>query len=360
MAQPTSLGQTALFVGSYAAQAQPGIHAFSLDGATGDLEAGGSYAGIANPSFLAAHPSHPWLFAVSETSQAQDGVAGSVWALRFDPQSLALEPANHQPSGGDWPCHLQLDATGQWLVVSNYGSGSVGVLPIRADGSLGEMSDLVQHRGRGENPQRQEGPHAHSATFAPGNVFVLVADLGIDQLFVYRFDSSAGKLNLQASVRARPGAGPRHVVFHPSGRLLYVANELDSTVAVHAYDAAEGLLRELQIVDTVPPGTPENQVADIHISPAGDRVYVSNRGHDSIAVFGVESDGRLAGVAGPSCGGKWPRNFALAPAGQFVLVANQYSDEVSVLPVLAGEGGLGAVQTRAAVPQPACVQFATG
>ncbi len=350
--------QPLLFVGSYAAADQPGIHAFHFDEASGALTPIGSLAGVANPSFLAVHPNRRWLYAVGETSQKNDGAPGSVWAVRFEREPWAIHRVNQQPSGGDWPCHLQIDATGRWLFVSNYGTGSVGVLPILADGALGEMTDLVQHRGHSVNPERQEGPHAHSATLTPDNRFVIVADLGTDELAVYRLDATAGKLGEHARVKTRPGAGPRHLAFHPDGQRVYVANELDSTVTVYDYDAASGALRERQSVEGLPPGAPENTAADIHLSPSGDRVYMSNRGHNSLAVFSVEADGRLTRIAAPSCGGNWPRNFALAPGGRFILVANQYSGEVSVLPRQAGAEEIGAPVARAAVPQASCLQFA--
>lgn len=355
MEHTPSSRQAMLFVGSYAVPTQPGIHAFHFDVETGKLSAVGSFAGIANPSFLVVHPNRRWLYAVSETKQ-DDGAPGSVWAFRVAHEPWSLQPLNHRPSGGDWPCHLQLDATGRWLFVSNYGTGSVGVLPILPDGSLGEMADLVQHDGRGVHPQRQEGPHAHSATLTRDNGLVIVADLGIDQLVSYAFDATAGKLSPHGQTRTRPGAGPRHMAFHPNGHVLYVANELDSTVTVYAYDAANGLY-ERQALNTLPPGARENTVAHIHVSSSARRVYVSNRGRNSIAVFDAAADGQLTRIAVPACGGNWPRHFALAPDERFMLVANQYSSELSVLPLRIGSDEIGAPAARAAVPQAACVQF---
>jgi len=353
----TSSAQLLLVVGSYSESEQPGIHAFRFDDATGTLMACGSFAGIANPTFLVVHPSRRWLYAVSEMSQQQDGASGSVWAFRFERQPWTIQPMNHRPSGGDLPCHLQLDSSGKWLLVSNYGAGNVAVLPVLADGSLGEMTDLVQHHGSGADPHRQESPHAHSATLTPDDQFVIVADLGMDQLLVYKFDRSAGKLGAHSHIHTRPGAGPRHVAFHPSGQRVYLANEMDSTVSVYDYDASSGALHERQTIGTLPPGVPENMVADIHVSPSGNRVYVSNRGHNSITVFDVGADGRLARIAVSACGGNWPRNFALAPGGRFMLVANQYSGEVSVLPVLTGSDAIGAPIAHVAVAQASCVQF---
>jgi 6-phosphogluconolactonase len=353
----TSPNQHLVFVGSYAAPSESGIYAFSLDDTTGHLTAMRSFAGVANPSFLIVHPNGRWLYAVSETNQQNDGAPGSVWALRFEHEPWSIQTLNHQPSGGDWPCHLQLDATGRWLFVSNYGMGSIGVLPILLDGVLGEMTDLIQHHGRSVHPQRQAEPHAHSTTLTPDNRFVIVADLGIDQLVIYKFDATTGKLSVHGQLHTRPGAGPRHMAFHPNGQVIYVANELDSTVTVYNYDATNGSLRELQTLDTLSSSSSENTVADIHVSSSAKRVYVSNRGHNSIAVFDVDANGQLTRMAAPSCGGNWPRNFALTPNGHFMLVANQYSSEVSVLPLLIGLDELGAPIARAAVPQASCVQF---
>jgi 6-phosphogluconolactonase len=343
-------------VSGYAPKDQTGIYAFGFDHATGALGAVGSFAGVENPSFAVVHPTQPWLYAVSETS-ANDGAPGAVWALRFEHDGTSFERINQQASGGDYPCHLALDATNRWLLVSNYGSGTVGVLPVGDDGSLGGMTELVQHRGSGPNKARQEGPHAHSATWTPDNRFVIVADLGIDQLVMYAFDHQAGTLMPHKEINTRPGAGPRHLAFHPSGEQVYVANELANTVAMYAYDAGNGTLNEQQTLPTLPEGAPENTVADIHIAPDGSRVYVSNRGHNSIAVYDVAPSGQLALVAITPCGGDSPRNFALAPGGEWLLVANQNSNGVVVLPLNNAAEPIGAAIGHAVVLQPSCVQW---
>jgi 6-phosphogluconolactonase len=194
--------QHVLCVGGYAPADQPGIHGCTLDDATGDLTVRGSFVGVVNPSYLIVHPNGRWLYAVSETNQQQDGMPGAVWALRCTVEPWSIEPINHQISGGDLPCHLEINATGQWLLVSNYGSGTVSVLPILPDGALGEMTDLIQHHGSGPHHERQERPHAHSATFSPDQRFAIVADLGMDALLVYAFDSSAGRLSAHTMPRA--------------------------------------------------------------------------------------------------------------------------------------------------------------
>ncbi|MCG8352165.1 MAG: lactonase family protein [Chloroflexales bacterium] len=345
-----------LFVGSYADADQAGIHIFAFDTTTAALTKRGEFTGLANPSFLALHPNGRWLYAVSEVGQQSHGAPGAIGALQLDPAAGHMMALNQQPSGGDWPCHLRIDTTGRWLFASNYGSGSVSVLPIRDDGSLGALTDRVQHHGSSVNAARQEGPHAHTATIAPDNRFVLVTDLGIDKVLIYAFDSAAGQMSLHSHADTRPGAGPRHAVFHPNGQHLYVANELDSTVSVYRY-AATGALREIQTLRTLPDDAPENTVADIHVAPSGDRLYVSNRGHNSLAVFDVGADGELILVTIAPCGGNWPRNFALAPGGRWALAANQHSDQVTVLP-LGGAAAVGAAVAHAAVPQASCVVFA--
>jgi 6-phosphogluconolactonase len=349
--------QQALYVGGYATAEQEGIHACTFDDATGEVTVRDSFAGIINPSYVLVHPNGRWLFAVSETNQQQDGAPGRVWALRCTREPWRMEPINHQISGGDWPCHLDINATGQWLLVSNYGSGTVSVLPILQDGSLGEMTDLIQHEGGGPNPERQEGPHVHSATFTPDQRFVLVADLGMDALLVYAFDAAAGRLHKHARISSRSGAGPRFKIFHPAGQHVYVNHELDNTVGVYDYDAESGRLREQQIVETLPQGAPQSAIAGIQISPSGDRLYVSNRGHDSISVFEIEGDGSLVRLAIRPCGGRCPRNIAIAPSGRFLLVANQQSNEVVVLPVLENVEALGAVVARINASGASCMHF---
>jgi 6-phosphogluconolactonase len=349
--------QRVLYVGGYASADQAGIHACTFDEAAAELAVRASVAGIVNPSYVLVHPNGRWLYAVSETSQQMEGAPGAVWALRCTREPWWMETINQQASGGDWPCHLEMDANGQWLLVSNYGSGTVSVFPILPDGALGEMTDLVQHKGSGPHPERQEGPHAHSATFTPDQRFVLVADLGMDALLVYAFDASTGRLHAHTCMSSRSGAGPRFKVFHPSGRHIYVNHELDNTVTVYDYQAESGRLFERQIVETLPPDTPPSAIAGIQISPKGDRLYVSNRGHDSVSVFEIEADGRLARLAIRPCGGRCPRNIAISPSGRHLLVANQESNEVVVLPVVQGMEALGAPVWRISVLGASCMHF---
>lgn len=348
-----------LYLGSYARAEQAGIYAFTFDCFSGQLTANWSFAGIVNPSFVALHPNQRWLFAVSETGPQQGDRPGEVWALHLPAQGSGEQPhqINHQPSNGDLPCHLAMDAGGRWLLVSNYQSGNVSVFPIQENGALGPMADNVQHHGHGLDPRRQAGPHTHSTIFTPDQRFVLVADLGLDQLVIYAFDASNGHLQEHARVRCQAGSGPRHMVFHLNGRHFYVSHELNNTVVVYDYDAPQCTFAERQTIATVPADTGENLAADIHISPAGDRLYVSNRGNDSIAVYAISADGLLAQPTLSPCGGHWPRHFALAPAGNFLLAANQYGNTVTVLPLHAHTAKLGNPCAQIAIPGASCVDF---
>lgn len=336
-----------IFVSGYAEAGNPSIHVVDFDSANSVLTIKGAFAEVENPSFLAIHPNREWVYAVSETE------AGAVWALRYDAESHTFTSLNHQSSGGASPCHLTLDKAGRWLLVANYMSGSVGVLPIREDGTLGEMSDFIQYSGTGGDPERQKGPHAHGTIFAPDEQYLISADLGTDTLHIYRFDADNGKLIPHSEAKTQPGAGPRHTTFHRNGRLLYVANELDNTVGVYGWDGERGTLTEQQILPTLPPDSPPTTTADIHLTPAGNRLYVSNRGYDSLAIYEVAADGTLTLVAIQPSGGRNPRNFALSPDDRFVLVANEFSNEVVVF--RADEKGLGEVVARVAVPAPTCV-----
>lgn len=347
------------FAAGYANADQPGIQAFTFDDASGNMSAHGSFTGINAPSFLLAHPNKRWLYAVSELGKASHGASGEVWAFRFELEPFNIQPLNRRTSNGDWPCHLQLDATGKWLFTANYGSGNAAVYPIHEDGSLGEMTDFVQHAGKGPNEARQEAAHAHSCTVTPDNRFLIVADLGIDQLVMYQFDSTTGKLKLHESVKTKPGAGPRHLTFHSNSKWMYAANELDNTVTLYDYDPAKGSLTARQSLPTLPANSPESTVADIHLSADNKRLYVSNRGHDSIAVYDVLADGSLKLVAIRPSGGEIPRNFAIAPGGKFLLVANQKSNKVCALPIVEDAEALQSSAAEVNVTGASTIQFIT-
>jgi len=338
-----------VYAGSYAPGGKPGIYEFAFNDETGALEPRGSVSGIENPSFIVLHPSLPFIYAVGETGGSKPG---TVWAVSVTDKP-AFKLLGSQRSEGDSPCHIAIDRTAHWIVVSNYGSGTAAVFPVGKDGKLGKRVAVVQHKGSGPNKDRQSSAHAHSAVFTPDGKYVIVADLGTDDLMIYDFDAASGHLTLHAQMKTHPGAGPRHMAFHANGNILYVANELDNTVAV--YDYEQGSLKERQVISSVPADAKESFIADIHIE--GSRLYVSNRGNDSIAVFDIADDGALTLAAVRPCGGAWPRNFAIAPGGRFLLVANQNSGDISVLPILPGEQALGAPVAKVTVPGVSCISF---
>ena len=347
-----------MFVGSYGPSDHATIHICSLNETSGEVRVEGSASGITNPSFLAVSPGGGHLYAVGETGLAGDGTPGSVHAFRIvnRPDALELVAVNRKPSGGDLPCHLCIDAAGHWSAVSNYGTGTVATLPIGPDGGLGDIASIVQHQGSGPHPDRQGGPHAHATTFTPDGRFLIAADLGADRLFISAFDPRTGSLRLHREVEAHAGAGVRHLAFHPDGAHLFVVNELENSVTLYEWDAGEGMLRDLSTLPTLPPAAPESIAADIRIAVDGHHVYVSNRGHDSVAVFAFDRH-RLTRTAIRPCGGAWPRGLGLVPSGDHLLVANQHSDEVVVLPVLAGGSDIGAPVARVRIPRPTCVAF---
>lgn len=335
-----------------------GIHILRLDTTSGAMRQVAVSAPIVNPSFLVLHPSGRFLYTVNEVYTAD---SGAVSAYAVDAISGGLTFLNQQPSHGGAPCHIALDAAGNALLVANYQTGSVAVLPIAEDGRLGSASDVLQHVGSSIDAQRQQGPHAHSVTFDPDGRFVFVCDLGLDQILVYGFDGDHRKLLPHTTpwAEVRAGAGPRHLDFHPNGRWVYAINELDSTIDVFAFDREAGTLLPLQHVSTLPPdnrGT--NHCADIHVAPSGRFVYGSNRGHDSIAVFAVDAPtGKLSLAGHTATQGRTPRNFAIDPTGSWLFVANQDSDTIVPFHVDPLNGLLEPAGPPVAVPTPVCVRI---
>jgi 6-phosphogluconolactonase len=350
-----------VYVGTYTSHGSKGIYSLRLDLETGGLERNGEPAETVNPSFLALHPTRRFLYAVNELGESRHDTSGGVSAFAIDPRTGALAVLNRQPSGGAAPCHVSLDAPGRNLLVANYWSGSLRVLPVQADGRLAPATATVQHEGRGPNPERQEGPHAHSINLDPAGRFAFAADLGLDQVLVYRFDPAKGTLTPHDPPVARlaGGSGPRHLAFHPDGRHVYLINELSSTITVFGYDAAAGMLAEQQTVSTLPAGFEGgNTTAEVAVRADGRFVYGSNRGHDSLAIFAVDATtGRLTPAGHQPTLGKTPRHFAIEPSGRYLLAANQDSDSVAVFRIDAATGGLEPVGRPVSVPSPVCVRY---
>jgi 6-phosphogluconolactonase len=333
-----------------------GISLFDFDPGTGTLRPIGVAAGVANPSFLALDDTGRFLYAVNELED------GGVSAFARDPASGALTALNRQPSHGADPCYVSLDGDGRFALVANYTSGTVAVLPVAADGQLGPATDVVRYEGSGPRPQ-QDGPHAHMIAPDPNGRFVLVTDLGTDQLYVYSLDFAAGKLVPNTSgtptAKEQPGAGPRHFAFAPDGRTLYVINELGSTLSVYRFDGERGVLEALQTVSTLPaPFRGDNACAHVVVSPDGRFVYGSNRGHDSIAIWAVGDGGTVTPVGHQWTGGETPRGFALDPTGEWLLVANQDSDSIVTFRRDRASGKLQATGAVTETPSPVAILFA--
>ncbi len=352
-------GHYLAYVGTYTAKTNSkGIYVFRFDAATGQLSAGGVAAETPDPSWVAVHPSGQYLYAANEA-----GKASTVSAFAIDKKSGKLELLNQLPSLGEDPCYLSFDKTGKYAFVANYTSGTIAVFPIMPDGRLGEHTALVQDQGAtGPNKERQEGPHAHWIETSPDNRFVLVADLGLDEVLVYKFDATSGTLtpNEPAFARLKPGSGPRHLVFHPNGKFIFSVSELSSTATSFAYDAKKGTLKEIGAVSTLPPGfSGRNDVAEAAVHPNGKFLYVSNRGNDSVAVLSIDpAKGTLAPVGGIPTGGKEPRHFIFDPSGKFLFAENQLSDTVVEFRADAATGQLTpSGDTVVSVPSPVCISF---
>jgi len=342
-----------LYIGTYAEAEAASIYLYQMDSATGALEYRESFQAGANPSFLALSPKGQYLYAVNELSP------GAVSAFAIDPQSGKLAFLNQQPSHGGAPCHLTTDRQGRFLLVANYLSGTLSVYPIDPEGRLAAATQVVQHAKPGVT-SKQDGPHAHFITLTADNRFALSCDLGIDQVLVYRFDSVNGKLLTHTAVTLSPGAGPRHLDFHPTGQYVYVINELDSTLTVFAYAAETGRLTKLQTLSTLPEGyAGPNACAEVWVHPAGKYVYGSNRGHDSIVIYAVEeATGKLSVVGHEPTQGKNPRNFVIDPTGSFLFVANQDSDTIVNFQIDTHTGQLN-YRAHIRIPKPVCLKFWT-
>ena len=355
-------GEYFVYIGTYTVRRGKGIYTFRFQPATGKVTAPSLAAETPSPAFLAVHPNQKFLYAANE----HDGpdVAGknsTVSAYAVDPKTGALTFLNKVSCRGEGPAHIAVDKTGKALLAANYRSGSLAVMPILPDGRLGEVTGFAQHQGIGPKP-RAEGPHAHGAAFSPDGRFALVADRGLDQVLVYRYDRSKGTLtpNDPPFINSTPGAGPRHLLFHPNGKILYELNEPGSTVSVLAYGAAGGTLSQIQEITTLAAdfkGT--SATAQLQLDRAAKFLYASNRGADNITVFAVDPvKGTLTLVEHVSTQGKTPRDFSLDPTGGYLFAANQNSDNVVLFRVDAKTGRLTATgQVVEHVLEPACVVF---
>lgn len=360
---PTAQAQDPIrvYLGTYTKAESKGIYLARLDLASGKLSEPALVAEVKNPSFLAVHPTGKYIYAIGEMADFEGKKTGAVSALAIDPPTGGLTLLNQQSSQGAGPCHVSVDATGRCALVANYSGGSVSCLPIGADGRLSPATAAIQHHGSSVNVKRQAAPHAHSINLDPANQFAFVADLGVDKVFVYRFDPAAGTLaaNDPPAADVKPGAGPRHFAFHPSVRWAYVINELDSTVTAFQYDAPRGALAAIQTISTLPAGCTElNSTAEIQVHPSGRFLYGSNRGHNSIAMFALDPEcGKLTFLGCESTQGKHPRNFGIDPSGRYLVAANMETNNVVVFRIDQQTGRLQATGSSIELSMPTCVKF---
>ncbi|MES1255299.1 MAG: lactonase family protein [Acidobacteriota bacterium] len=350
-----------MYVGTYTQGAAKGIYGYRVDTSTGATTSIGLVAETPNPSFLVVHPNGRFLYAANE-HDGEDAVGKhyTVSAFAIDRKTGALTLLNKVSSQGEGPCYVSMDGAGRTLLVANYRSGSVAVLPVGADGRLAEATAVQQH----PDPEPRTPPvrpHAHSVRPSPHDKFVYAPDPPLGRVYGYRFDPRAGTLapTDPPFVQMRAGLGPRHVLFGLSGQFAYVNGEQGSTITTFAYNAATGALTELQTLSTLPAGfTGRSGTAELQIDQTGRFLYVSNRGDNSLALFAID---RRAGTLTPlghlPTGGKVPRYFALDPSGRFLMAANQDSASVTINRVDAKTGRYELVQTLTEIPNPVCIVF---
>lgn len=349
-----------VYVGTFTSDTgAEGISVLDLDVASGALRHVQTVPGLISPSFLALHPSGRFLYAVERQWSPERADVGAVSAFAVDGATGRISEIDRRPSGGVSPAHVSVHPSGRFAFAAHYASGQVSVLPISDDGRLSDATHVVQHEGRGPDPARQEGPHAHFVLPDPSGRLVFACDLGIDRVQIYRLDSAAGRL-VPATLpyaQVSSGAGPRHLAFDPTGRYVYVINELDSTISAFAFDQERGTLRIIQTASTLPDGfAGTSHTAQILVHPSGRFVYGSNRGHDSIAVFAVDpASGRLSLVGYQPSGGKTPRNFTIDPTGELLLAANQQSGTIVTFRIDGASGRLAPTGRTYETPSPVCL-----
>jgi 6-phosphogluconolactonase len=347
----------AFTTGIYSSGKSKGISAFRFDSATGEMEPMGLVAEVSNPTFLVLHPKGRFLYAVNENGPE---TPGQVTAYSIDDKTGALTLLNTAPSGGLGPCYLEVDKTGKTLLISNFLGGSTATVPLEENGRLGQTPFVIEHKGPVSNLPRQDAHHPHMAVASADNKFVFAPDLGSDQVLSFLFDAAKRTLiaNDPPFITAERGGGPRHFAFHPKGKFAYMNNELTATLAVYAYDSRHGVLKELQVISSLPAdykGSRNN--AELEIDAKGRFLYVSNRGHDSIGVFAIGPDGKLTLVEHTPTQGKSPRNFKIDPTGTHLLVGNHRSGTVVPFRINVQSGRLTPTGKMIEIPDPVCLVF---
>lgn len=368
----TDHGKYIFYVGTYTNDSgkktkSDGIYGFSYDAATAQIAPIGLAVETTNPSFVAIDPSGKFLYAVNELQNYKGPNSGGVSAFAIDHDKDGhatgkLTFLNEVPSRGADPCYIIVDKSGKYALVANYTGGSVAVFPVLADGKLGEATAFVQHAGKGTNPQRQEGPHAHSIDLTPDNRFAFVDDLGLDEVKIYKFDRTKGTLtpNNPPFAKVEAGSGPRHFALAPNGKFAYVVSEMAGTVTVFSADLSKGTLHSVQTISTLPKGfSGLIEDAEIEVHPSGKFLYASNRGDsNSIAVYAIDPEkGTLSLVDIASTEGKTPRHFEIDPTGTLLFAENSQSDNIVVFRIDQKTGKLTPSGLVLDVGSPVCVKF---
>ena len=348
-----------LLVGTYTKGKSEGIYVYNFNTNTGAFSLEGKVK-TPDPSYLALSPNQQFVYAVNE--EGNNKIGGNVTAFKFNRQSGQLTRINQQLSGGDHPCFVAVDKTGKWLAVANYSGGSLSVFPVQANGAVGKVTSFIQDTGKGFNKERQEKAHVHSCFFSKDNRYLFVADLGLDKEFIYLFNEKTGKLTPapQAFEKSEPGSGPRHIDFHPNGRYIYLIEELTGTVVTYKYN--DGKLKTIQRISAAPSDFKGFMgSADIHVSPDGKFLYCSNRGEsNTITIFSINTaTGKLTSIGQQPTMGKAPRNFNFDPSGNFLLVANQDSDNIIIFKRDKATGLLTDTGKKIEVGNPVCLKWAS-
>nr|WP_232242904.1 lactonase family protein [Paenibacillus sp. GSMTC-2017] len=346
-----------VFVGSYAEANENGLHVYTCNESNGELTEINVATGIKNPTFLNVDSDRGLLYSIGEGANEDGKKVGELVSYRIDKNNGALTLLNRRLTVTSTTCHVQRDNENRHLIVSSYHGGMIGLLRIAEDGSIGQLLDVQQHEGRSVDTEDQDKPHPHSSFFSPDGQFLFVPDLGIDKIVGYTVDKENNKLIRHNEVAISGASGPRHFVFHPNATFAYSINELNSTITVFSYDQVEGELTVLETVSTLPESfVGENSCAEITISKDGRFIYGSNRGHDSIVVFGVkESTGQLSPIQHISVEGGHPRHFALSPNGNYLIAANRDTNNLVTFHVNNENGNLRYTGYSIEASKPVCV-----
>ena len=348
------------FTGGVHGSDAKGISVFDLDQKTGNLSHLQTLEGLRSPSFLALHPTLPYIYAVERYWSDDDRSSGVVSTFAIDSKTGVLRSEGRQRSGGEYPAHIAMHQDGRFLFAVNPLSGTVAVLPIDESGVVGPVCQCIRHEGHGAKPHT-DPPYPHSAWVDPFGTRLLCCDRNLDRVSVWDFDRSSGALTPAPYPLAQvsSGAGPRHLAFHPNQSVVYVLNETDSTVSVFSYEAESGALSILQTVPTILRDFgARNVTAQILVHASGRFLFCSNRGHNSIARFAIDpKDCRLAFLGHESTRGETPRNFNIDPSGELMLVGNQDSGSIESFRIDSSNGELRHLGESLATPSPVCILF---